>query len=119
MNTITEKTINDVTLQKMFCLRDVRTHKVLNVSFTEDGLKWTLDHNGNLIYFKSGRIAQRYDKNYNIIGLYFKGNLTPSSRVYVEEFIPKNHSLPYSQTAEYQGIHRSYKMNYIIAESVS
>lgn len=62
----------------MKVLREKRTHKPLNVAFTEEGLQWTTNKLGRALYFKKAVF-----RNGQIVG-----DLTPSTQVYVEDFRP-------------------------------
>lgn len=82
-------------------LRDKRG-TALNVSYTEDGLKWTTTIVGRLPYFKnavlvSGRMV---------------GDLTPSTEVTVEDFVPYDHPSPGAQIAEYAAIKKATHLLY-------
>lgn len=116
MNLITKSTIDDVINKNLVCLRDAKTRKLLNVSFSEDGLKWTLSPQGKLIYFKHAYLRRIHNKEYNLVHVEIVGN-NKNPNVIVEEFIPTNFSNPYMQAAEYAGIHKAYKLCYNIAEN--
>jgi len=82
-------------------LRD-KKGTALNVSYTEDGLKWTTTIVGRLPYFKdavlvSGRMV---------------GDLSPSTEVYVEDFVPYDHSTTRGQIAEYAAIKKGTHLLY-------
>lgn len=114
---IEESTIQTVEDKNMWCLRDKRTGTVLNVSYTIDGLKWTTDNLGRLIYFKSARIGTQYNSDYEPSKLVFEGDTRVSDRVIVEPFVPTNHSNGRVQRAEYAGVHRAYKLWYNIPDA--
>jgi len=65
-------------------LRLKSNDKALNVSFTEEGLIYTLDNKGKYIFFKNAWVVP---KNGSLI---FKGDTRLNNRVYVEKFVPKN-----------------------------
>lgn len=64
--------------RKMKVLREKRTHKPLNVAFTEDGLKWTTNKLGKALYYKKAIISNGV----------IRGDLRPSDKVYIEDFVP-------------------------------
>lgn len=53
----------------------------LNVSYTEDGLKWTGNKDGRALYYKNARISG---------GKITGKDLTKSNQVIVETFVPTN-----------------------------
>jgi len=67
-------------------LRDKRTHRALDVSYTEDGLRnWAIDPVTSKSYY--------YNNTYLKHNGYFPtlvGDLTKSEDVYVEDFVPRN-----------------------------
>ncbi len=81
---IESSTITTVEDKNMWCLRDRRTGTVLNVSYTIDGLKWTTDNLGRLIYFKSiyGNVSTSND-----IDAVLKNNDIEINRLVFEVFI--------------------------------
>lgn len=117
MNIITQATIEEVSKKNLVCLRDVKTGRLLNVSFSEEGLKWTISPQGKLIYFKKANIKRIHNSEYRIVAIEPKGNLTMSEKVFVEPFVPRNSSNAYLQAAEYAGIHKAYKLWYNVAET--
>jgi len=72
---------------KLYVLRERGTNKALNVSYSPDGLKFTQDINRKFIYYRKARVnrAQKY-----FIDL--EGDLRPSHKYYISEFVPIQHS---------------------------
>ena len=92
MHQIDPKAIDYLSKGNLMVLRAADTGILLNVSYSEDGLKWTVDKSGRSLYF---------DK---------KGN--KSSKVYSEKFVPRNHNNISAQLAEFFGVHKGYKLLY-------
>lgn len=42
--------------QEFFVLFDVKSERVLNISATEDGLKWTTNKFGKLVYYNNAKL---------------------------------------------------------------
>ena len=61
--------------------------KALNVSYSEDGLKWTTNKFAKSLYYENAYLFQT-DK-----GPQFKGNMKRKANVMVSAFIPKDHIL--------------------------
>lgn len=102
MKPIEKSILSFIRDRKLYVLRDKRTHTALNVSYSEDGLRWTTNKVGRLLYFKkayltSGRMV---------------GDLSPSEEVYVEKFVPRNHERTASQVAEYTWIKKATHLLY-------
>jgi hypothetical protein len=74
-------------------LRSSLNHRALNVSFSEEGLTYTLDNQGKFIFFKNAWVS--IQNGY----LIFKGDTRLNDKVYVEKFIPKDF-LTYSKDPE-------------------
>lgn len=74
----------------------------LNVSYSEDGLKWTANKWKESLYYKRAYISSGK----------IKGDLTKSPDVYVEKFIPINHSDPFKQAAESTWVGKALKLYY-------
>ena len=101
---------NFVADQEFYVLRDSLTNKALNVSYTEDGLKWTTNATGKLIYFRNAKVQVNYDKNYLPVSTQFVGDTRPSNKVKVEKFIPTNHAFAKAQIAEYTWVDKAYRL---------
>lgn len=92
MREIDGKAIKHIAKNNIVVLRSAITGIAYNVSYTEDGLKYTTDKNGVSIYYSAP--GERSDK------------------VIVEKFIPRNHHNPALQAAEFFCIHKAYKLLY-------
>lgn len=68
--------------KNLMVLRRKSDKMALNVSYTEDGLKWTANKLGRALFYKRAFISQGK----------FIGDLTPSNNVYVERFYPTSPS---------------------------
>jgi len=90
MNLIEDRIRSLISDGDVVVLRDRKSGKALNCSFTEEGLRWTVDKKSNLVYFKNARLETTQ------VGDKFitrpVGDLTPSKKVVVEKFIPKDHT---------------------------
>ena len=62
----------------MKVLRERKTHKPLNVAFTEEGLQWTTNKLGRALFFRKAVFSNGQ----------IKGDLRPSNLVYIEDFKP-------------------------------
>jgi hypothetical protein len=119
--------------KQMYVLRDATTGNALNSSYTEDGLKWTTNASGKLVYFNNAHLKTHYNSNYEPTMVTFEGDTSPSSSVIVEKFVPVNRELlplpdpnhkDYKKTraenskrvrgqiAEYTWIDKSYRLLY-------
>ena len=115
---IEERFITFIGDRNLVVLRDAKTHKALNVSTTEDGLKWTyLNNRQGLCYFKNGKFQRNLevDKHGNLKGfvnIVSNDNkpLTKSSKIYVEKFIPRNHDDLGNQKAEYVWVNKALRL---------
>lgn len=103
--------------KKMYVLRDKATGRALNTSYSEDGLKWSTSANGRLIYYKNAIISREWKKDYGtgewtVGSVSITGDLTPNPDVYVEQFVPTNHSNIRQQIAEYTVVSKAYRLLY-------
>jgi len=88
-------------------LRDKRG-KALNISFSEEGLRWTCNKYGRALYYEDA-----YLKHILIDDMwhpYISGNKEKSSRVVVEKFIPRNHTKLSYQIAEFMWCNKAIKL---------
>lgn len=76
--------------QSLVVLRRKKDNFPLNVSYTEDGLKWTANKIGRCLYFKDGFIR----------GGKIDSSMELSDEVYVSHFVPINHRSESAQSAE-------------------
>ena len=60
--------------------------KALNVSYSEEGLKWTSNKFGRLLYFADAFITHEEDGSPK-----FTGNVKKDKKKFVEDFIPRDH----------------------------
>lgn len=92
--------------------------KALNVSYSEDGLKWTLNNYGKLLYYKSTKLSMR-DKDGRMMYVpVFKGDMVKSNRVFVEPFVPRDHIIggkinKTSQKVEYFWCNKAQRLLYV------
>jgi len=104
--------------KKMYVLRDRKTGRALNTSYSEDGLKWSTSANGKLIYYKNAIISREWIKDstgeWAVKSVNITGDLTPNPDVYVEPFTPTNHSNIRQQIAEYTVVSKAYRLLYHI-----
>ncbi|MFN7301674.1 MAG: hypothetical protein ACK5U7_09400 [Bacteroidota bacterium] len=99
------KTIRDFIKQnELYVLRSKLNHRALNVSYSKEGLIYTLDNQCKFIMFKNAWVK-------NIGGrLTFKGNTALNEKVYVEKFIPRNFDEANLQKAEFTFIDKALKL---------
>lgn len=93
--------VERVTRSRLYVLRH-KDGTALNVSYTEDGLKWTCNKRGKALYYKNAFIA----------GGRIVGDFTPSPDVYVEKFVPVNHSAYFKQMAESTWVDKAVRLVY-------
>jgi hypothetical protein len=100
-----KKTIRDFIKQNdLYVLRSKLNNRALNVSYTKEGLLYTLDNQGKFIMFKNAWVQ-------NIGGiLTFKGNTMLNNKVYIERFIPRNFEETNLQKAEFTFIDKALKL---------
>lgn len=84
-----------VSERDLWVLRDKLTNKALNVSYSPEGLKYTTNKYGDLVYFNNAKLKKHNSKLIPV------GDLGISSKVYVEKFIPMDHKDFKLQIAEY------------------
>jgi hypothetical protein len=104
---------NFIEARNIYVLRDKTTGNALHVSYTEDGLKYATNPiTGKLVYYSNAKFERRYDKEGNILRVDIGGDLTMNPNVYVEKFIPTDHTILRSQLAEYTAVDRGYRLLY-------
>lgn len=110
-----EQWIVDLIKENQFLiLRDRRTHKALGVGYGMDGITQVTNKHGKLLYYKNARISGEW-KDGIPNGQWLPkvvGDTTPSEKVYVEKFIPRNHKLIDNQVAEYLWVDKAMRMLY-------
>lgn len=80
--------------------------RALNVSYSEEGLKYTMDKYGTLIACKRAKLVKEGDK------LIIKGNTSLPNNVYIEKFIPQDHVNLRDQLVEFVMSNRALKLLY-------
>ena len=109
MDPIKERIKRFIADRDLVVLRDGRTGKALNVSYTEDGLKYTTSLGGQLLYFKNARLKViTRDNQTTFVGV--EGDLEKSKSVYVEKFVPTDKKNPRDQIAEYTWTDKAYRL---------
>lgn len=102
--------------KKMYVLRDRATGRALNTSYSEEGLKFSTSANGKLIYFKDAKLTREWLQDSEGVWIPwkvgFEGDLSMNPDVYVEQFIPMNHSNIRQQRAEYTVVSKAYRLAY-------
>lgn len=78
----------------MMCLRDERTGRILGLSYTVDGLKWTANKTGRLLFYQNAKIKPVDG------GVAITGDTRPSKRVVVEPYIRKKHRSAFENNFE-------------------
>lgn len=96
--------------QDMWILRS-KSGKGLGVSYSEEGLKLTANKGGKLLYYRDAYLRHKKDDSGQWIP-YLDGDLTPSDKVYVEKFVPKDHKRKDFQIAEFRWVDKAHKMLY-------
>lgn len=110
MNIIEPRISKIIEDRNLVVLRDKQTHRALNVSYTEDGLKFTTSLWGNLLYFKKASLKIFYEDNRPVFVGVHGPNLEKSDKVYVEKFVPRNDLPPAHQIAEYTWTDKAYRL---------
>lgn len=91
----------------------MRTKKgqALNVSYTQEGLKWTTDLDGNLLYYKDCRLKHK-EVIPGVWRPYIDGSGERNPNIIIEAFIPRDHQNPYHQSAEYKACNKALRLLY-------
>ena len=72
-------------MYKPYALRERRTGNILNTAYSPEGLYWTTDSAGRLVYFKDARFQKVYDRATKAVThLKIVGDTRPNPEVYVE-----------------------------------
>lgn len=69
----------------MVCIRDKRTRKILGLSYSEDGLKFTANKSGRLLYYANA-VIRPINGQVTVIG-----DLRKSPKVVIEPYIRNTH----------------------------
>lgn len=96
--------------RNLYVLRDSANGRALNVSFSVEGLHWTSNQSGRLLYFKKAKLEREYNDAYEPIGVKIVGDKTPSTSYYVEKFVPTDKSTIKDQLAEYTAVDKGYRL---------
>tara|TARA_R110000851_G_scaffold153833_5_gene295868 strand:- start:501 stop:953 length:453 start_codon:yes stop_codon:yes gene_type:complete len=75
-------------------LRDKATGKPLNVTYSEEGLKWTCNARKKSLYYKDATMKWQKHPTKDMWLPYFEGDLNKSPNVIVEPFVPMDHKYP-------------------------
>ncbi len=79
----------------------------MNVSYTEEGLKYTQNNSGKFIYFKNAYV-DRTNKD----KITFRGELKRNKDYYIEDYVPRNHRNPSAQKQEFLMMNKAYRLLY-------
>lgn len=102
-------------------LRDKRNNKPLNVSYTEEGLRWTCNKDAKLLFYKNAYLRHR-DIGEKIWQPYIVGDTKRNPHVVVEKFVPKDHRREdgrlniHLQKAEYLWCNKAMRLLYHVGE---
>lgn len=96
--------------REVYVLRNSRTHTALNSSYTPEGLYWTTNEDGKLLFFKNARIESVYNSDYTVTNLKIVGDTRPSDKVYIEKFVPDNRPTKQGQIAEYTWVAKAQQL---------
>jgi hypothetical protein len=96
-----------LTNKQFVVLRRKKDGMPLNVSYTEDGLKWTSNKLGRSLYYKKAKI--QFGK---IVHYGEEHDTSISPDVYVELFVPKEHKRTDMQTAELRWVDKALRLCY-------
>lgn len=103
----------------LYVLRERRSGRALNVSYSEDGLRWTVNKLGRSLYYRDA--IMRLNSKTKFPELVTKRKTLEKNRdVFVEKFIPKNHWKPNgklniaNQVAELLWIDKALRLCYYV-----
>ena len=72
-------------------MRD-RSGKAIDVSFTEDGLRWVMDRNSRLLYYRNAYLKVRKPGDSEDTPMwYIVGDTRKNPNITIEKFVPKDH----------------------------
>jgi hypothetical protein len=110
--------------QQLLVMRRKSDNMPLNISFSEAGLRWTANNRRRLLYFKNAELRNVkllvpestesiwYPKFHALS----KDGLEKSDNVYIETFVPMNHTYPDGnlrtkhQVAEYRWVDKALRL---------
>lgn len=116
MNEIREETQQKFSSlpQPFKVLRQKKDDKPLNVSFTTQGLKWTQNKTGRFVYFdKSPNFNIKPSNAESGDILTFEGKNKIDRRLYIEDYVPKNHSNSTIQKFEIVWLDKAIRLLYL------
>lgn len=87
-------------------LRSTDTNEALNVSYSKEGLYWTANKTGRLIYFQNAFLKFGHGTPY------FSGNTVKSPKVYVEKFVPRTFTNPKFHKSETVWVDKALRLLY-------
>lgn len=87
-------------------LRSTDTNEALNVSYSKEGLYWTANKTGKLLFFEKAFLKFANGTPY------FSGTLTKSNKVYVEKFVPRTFSNPKFHKSEVMWVDKALRLLY-------
>lgn len=73
-------------MYKPYALKERRTGNILNTAYSPEGLYWTTDNAGRLVYFKNARFQKVYDKvTRELTHLKIVGDTRPNNEVFIDQ----------------------------------
>lgn len=69
----------------MVCMRDKKTGRILGLSYSVDGLKWTANKTGRLLFFNNAVLKP------SNAGVIVVGDTRPSNKVVIEPYQRRRH----------------------------
>lgn len=91
-------------------LRRKKDDVALNVSYTISGLKYTANKLGRAIMYKRAFISNGVITFPKTLDGKVDDSLSPN--IYVEHFVPRNHSTEFAQEAEYTWVLKALRLLY-------
>ena len=88
----------------MKVLREIGTNRPLNVSYSEEGLKLTINKAGRLLCYRNAILRNRD----GVVAP--EGDMRPSNRVYIEDFKPRDFNDSYMSKLEARWIDKAFRM---------
>lgn len=85
-------------------LRSKHNNRALNVSFSDEGLMYSMSNQAKFILFKNAWVQLIGDR------LVLKGNLALNDKVYIEDFVPRVFDEANLQKAEFTFIDKALKL---------
>jgi hypothetical protein len=91
--------------------KDGKPGRALNVSYTPEGLKYTLNKQKKLIACKNARLVNKVREDGKVM-LLIEGNTLTPDNVVIERFVPVDHDNVRTQLVEFVMVDRALKMLY-------